>query len=266
MTKDQLDRIRKHAENIAFAAGEQINRTANSLDIVVQKERMDVATVADIRTEDFIKSKLHTFFPDHEFYAEEAGGEIDSHIPTWIIDPIDGTKEFVRDIPIFCTTFCLTLENEFLVSVVYNPRTKELFSAARGCGAYKDGKKVNVTKEGDIAKAHLFFRLPDYSNGDRISYILSVFEKLVHAAYRVRGVVNQNIALCWVGMGGYDGYVNVSRSDNPWDYAAGSLFLEEAGGLLQLLTSKNLDVANVERTYIAANPVLCDRLKKTIVK
>ena len=265
MTIEKLQRIRKHAENIALAAGEQIHRSLADLAVVVQKERMDVATTTDLRTENFIKEKLHSFFPDHAFYAEESGGVIDPNIPTWIIDPIDGTKEFIRDIPIFCTTFCLTLRGEILVSVVHNPRTGELFSAAKGEGAYKNGNRVHVTTETDIAKTHLYFRFPDYMEEARMNEILNGFRSLAKAAYRVRGVINQNIGLCWVGMGGYDGYVNIVRSDNPWDYAPGSLFLEEAGGTLHLLSGKELDYKRADRRYIAANKVLCEKIEEILI-
>jgi myo-inositol-1(or 4)-monophosphatase len=267
LKKKELNAIRQQAERIAVAAGIKIHHTVKKIAVLVHKERQDVATKMDMETERFIKRELHTLYPEHLFFAEESATSINSDIPTWVIDPIDGTKEFIRDMPIFCTTFCLSYKNEILVSVIYNPRTNELFSAAKGCGAYKNGKKVKISMQTDIRECTLFFRLPDYKVDElKMDQVLIVFKRLAKVAYRVRGALNQNLALCWVGMGGYDGYINLIRSDNPWDYAPGSLFFEEAGGKLHLLGGRKFGGNQLARHYIAANHELVEKLLPLIGK
>lgn len=265
-TAAELNEYRRIVEKIALEAGDKVRHDSESIAVAVQKERLDLATRTDLLLENLIKDRLHSQFPTHSFYAEESGGHVDPNVYTWIIDPLDGTKEFVRDIPIFCITFCLVYGGNVLVSVVYNPRTHELFSAAKGSGAFKNGERVHVLQERSLDKTNLFFRLPDYKEKKNIKYILEIFEKLALSCYRVRGAVNQNIALCWVGMGGYDGFVNVARSDNSWDYAPGTLFLEEAGGKLLLIEGKMIDASGADRKYIAANPDLANKLRDLIAK
>jgi len=189
----------------------------------------DRVTDADIDAEKKIVSLIKKKYPDHNFLCEEDSYEKTTSPYTWIIDPLDGTNNFSHYLPIFCVSIALAYKGEIILGVIYDVTRDELFYAEKGKGAFLNGKKISVTKEQGLLGSLLVTGFY-YDRSKRILVTLQNIERFFKQnILGIRRLGSAALDLCYVACGRMDGFWEFYL--NPWDFAAGSLIVEEAGGL-----------------------------------
>ncbi len=216
------------AVRAARAAGQIILRYMNRLDslAVVEKQRMDFASEVDRAAEAEIIRELRRSFPAHAILAEESG-EHGRAKHTWVIDPLDGTHNYLRGIPHFGVSIALLEDGEPMHGVVYDPLRDELFTASRGDGAYLNDRRIRVSPRSDLGGALLATGFP-YRQRAHLDAQLGMTRALLAQAEDLRRSGSAALDLAYVANGRFDGYFEIGLK--PWDMAAGCLLVREAGG------------------------------------
>ena len=188
----------------------------------------DIVTEYDKLSEKSIFSAIGSRFPKHTFLSEESGASgPPSDEVLWVIDPLDGTVNFAREIPFFSVSIAATQEGRLLSGVVYQPMTRELFIAEKGKGAYKNGKRLHVSAIKKVQKAVMATGFP-YNVSENPLHCIDRFAALLKLGVPIRRLGSAALDLCYVAAGHFDAFWEVGL--NPWDIAAGKLIVEEAGG------------------------------------
>lgn len=227
------------AMRAALAAGKIINRESLRLDRIEfrEKAQFDYVSEVDIQSEVAICEMLHEYFPKDSILTEESGrcykGTNDY---VWIIDPLDGTTNFLHGFPQYSVSIALTQGKNVLVGVVYDPVRNELFTAERGQGTFLNNHRVRVSGCEKIEKALIGTGFP-FRRNDNYTDFLPKFERVARAAAGLRRAGSCALDLAYVACGRLDGYWEANV--NSWDMAAGTLLVLEAGGLVTDLTGQD---------------------------
>ena len=220
--------------NVAIMAarrgGDTLIRNLNKLDKlkIEQKGRNDFVSDADLAAERAVIETIHKHYPDHAIKAEESGSSGESDF-VWIIDPLDGTTNYLHGFPVFCVSVALANKGRIEHGVVYDPMRQEIFSASRGQGAQLDGRKIRVSGLTDLSRALIGTGFPYRdSNEEMDPYIRMLVSAMKHTA-GIRRPGAAALDLCYVAAGRLDAFWETGLM--PWDLAAGSLIIREAGGI-----------------------------------
>ena len=253
------------AVKAARAAGALINRAALDVEAVrvSLKQTNDFVTEVDQAAESAIIETLLTAYPGHGILAEESGSEHgakDSEF-VWIIDPLDGTTNFIHGFPFYCVSIALSVRGKVEQAVVYDPTRNDIYSASKGRGAYVNDRRLRVGKR---------TRLPDclistgfaYRPGDKLKPYLNMLGEVMSQCAGVRRPGAAALDLAYVAAGLTDGFFETGLQ--PWDVAAGSLLVTEAGGLIGNFTG-DADFLH-QGECIAANPKIYGQLVATLGK
>ena len=243
----------------ARAAGAIINRGSQDLDIlkISSKGPNDFVSEVDQMAELAIIEILLGAYPGHAILAEESGREHGAKHSefTWIIDPLDGTTNFLHGFPVYAVSIALAFRGKVEQAVVYDPTRNDLFYASRGRGAFLNDKRLRVSKRTRLADALIGTGFP-FRRGDNFKRYLKIFETVMQSCAGVRRPGAASLDLCYVAAGWYDGFFETGL--NPWDIAAGSLIITEAGGLIGNFTGE-ADFL-YQREVVAANPKVYGQL------
>jgi len=247
------------AVRAARAAGAIINRAALDLDLlkVRTKGANDFVTEVDQAAEEAVISTLLEAYPDHGILAEESGrtrGNAHSDY-VWIIDPLDGTTNFIHGFPVYAVSIALSFRGKIEQAVVYDPSRNDLFYASKGRGAFLNDRRLRVSKRARMAEALIGTGFP-FRKGDNFKRYLKMFEEVMQQCAGVRRPGAAALDLCYVAAGWYDGFFETGLQ--PWDVAAGSLIITEAGGLVGNFTGE-ADFLN-QREVVAGNPRIYGQL------
>lgn len=242
------------AVRAAREAGSIIARNADQIDTLTisKKAENDFVSEVDRRAEQAIIRTLHKAYPDHAILAEESGTH-EGNDYEWIIDPLDGTTNFVHGFPHFAVSIALRHKNRLEQAVVYDPMREELFTASRGSGAQLNGKRIRVTERRGLEGALLGTGIP--FREEHMVYMepyLQMMQALIPGSAGIRRAGSAALDLAYVAAGRLDGFWEIGL--NPWDMAAGVLLIEEAGGLISDLTGKASHLQSGD--VVAANPRL----------
>jgi myo-inositol-1(or 4)-monophosphatase len=238
----------------ARAAGAIINRASLDLDLLrisAKSSPNDFVTEVDHAAEEAIIETLLTAYPGHGILAEESGrthGAKHSDY-VWIIDPLDGTTNFIHGFPVYAVSIALSFRGQIQQAVVYDPTRNDLFYSTKGRGAFLNDKRIRVSKRIRMAEALIGTGFP-FRKGDNFKRYLKMFEELSQACAGLRRPGAAALDLCYVAAGYYDGFFETGLS--PWDVAAGSLIITEAGGLVGNFTGEP-DFLN-QREVVAGSP------------
>ena len=220
------------ATKAARLAAREITRAAQDRDQleITDKARNDFVTSADKAAEAAIVRELQAAYPQHAILTEEAGriGPKKSDF-LWIIDPIDGTTNFIHGVPQYAVSIALTYRNEPVAAVVYDVAKNELFTAAKGQGAKLDSRRIRVSENDEMRRALIGTGFPFRAGADIDGY-LKGFKNVAERTAGIRRPGSAALDLCWVACGRYDGFWEFNLK--PWDIAAGALIVLEAGGLI----------------------------------
>lgn len=212
-------------------------------------------TEADHASEIAIFNVIKSTYPDHYILSEEAGNIVQDSNYKWIIDPIDGTINFAKGIPINCVSIGIEHNGEMVMGAVYNPHMNELFFAEKGKGATLNEKPIRVSNENELAKACLVTGFP-YTYLDMPNGPLQVFDRFIRKGVPVRRLGSAAIDLCWVAAGRFDGFYE--HKLEAWDSSAGYIIVEEAGGKVTDL--KGNKFSPYQHGIIATNGKIHDKL------
>jgi myo-inositol-1(or 4)-monophosphatase len=225
------------AVRAARRAGDLIVRSIPRLDSiqVATKGRNDFVSEVDRAAEQEIISTIRKSHPDHAFLAEESGEQGDSDF-VWIIDPLDGTTNFLHGFPTFSVSIALQLRGRLEQAVVYDPMRQELFTASRGAGAQVDGRRMRVSKQRELDGALIGTGFPYHSNTRWLEAYLQMLKTVMQATAGIRRPGSAALDLAYVAAGRLDGFWEIGLQ--PWDTAAGSLLIQEAGGRIGTLSGE----------------------------
>ena len=227
------------AVKAARAAGAIINRAALDVEAVriSQKQVNDFVTEVDHASEDVIIDTLLTAYPDHGIHAEESGrtrGNAKSdHV--WIIDPLDGTTNFIHGFPVYCVSIALAVKGRVEQAVVYDPTRNDLFLATRGRGAFLNDRRIRVSKRTRLQECLISTGFP-FRKGDNFNAYLRMMGDVMQRTAGLRRPGAAALDLAYVAAGFTDGFFETGLQ--PWDVAAGSLLVTEAGGLVGNFTGE----------------------------
>ena len=243
----------------ARAAGVIINRAALDVESVRVSQKManDFVTEVDQASENIIIDILLTAYPDHGILAEESGqtrGNPQSeHI--WIIDPLDGTTNFIHGFPFYCISIALQSKGRIEQAVVYDPTRNDLFTSTRGRGAFMNDRRLRVSKRIRLQECLISTGFPFRPDDDYAAYLKLMSEVMKRTA-GLRRPGAAALDLAYVAAGFCDGFFETGL--HPWDMAAGSLLITEAGGLVGNFTG-DADYLH-QRECMAANPKIFAQL------
>lgn len=221
------------------------------------KGENDFVTKIDKEAEQAIISKIKQSYPDHAFYGEESGKQGDDETYTWLIDPLDGTTNFIKGIPHFCVSIALLHKGRLDQAVVFDPIRGELFTASRGNGAQLNGYRIRASKSKDLSQTILATAFP-FKNKNTLAEFTKQFTQVFSAAGDIRRTGSAALDMAYVAAGRFDGYWE--RGINPWDTAAGELLVRESGGLVTDFAGNNDPLYSGE--IVAGSPRVVQSLVK----
>ena len=224
----------------ARAAGAIINRAALDVESVriSQKQINDFVTEVDHASEKVIIETLLTAYPGHGILAEESGsqhGAKDSEF-VWIIDPLDGTTNFIHGFPVYCVSIALAVRGKIEQAVIYDPSRNDLFTSTKGRGAYLNERRIRASKRTQLKECLISTGFP-FRPGDNFKNYLAMMGDVMQRTAGLRRPGAAALDLAYVAAGYTDGFFETGLS--IWDVAAGSLLVTEAGGLIGNFTGES---------------------------
>jgi myo-inositol-1(or 4)-monophosphatase len=251
------------AVKAARRAGNIINRGARDLDLltVTTKGPKDFVSEIDRSAEAAIVETILTAYPDHAILAEEGtnkGNNPDSEY-LWIIDPLDGTTNFLHGFPQYCVSVALAHRNVVQQGVIYDPVRNDLFTATRGRGAFLNDRRMRVSRRTHLRDCLIGTGFP-FRDGSYLDTYLAMMKAMITHTAGLRRPGAAALDLAYVAAGFYDGFWEVGL--NPWDVAAGSLLVLEAGGLIGDLTGEGNYLYGGQ--VIAASPKIFAQMVATL--
>ncbi len=253
------------AVSAARAAGAIINRAALDIESVriSQKQVNDFVTEVDQASEKAIIELLLTAYPDHAIWAEESGKEHGKQGSdnVWIIDPLDGTTNFIHGFPVYCVSIALAVKGKIEQAVIYDPTRNDLFTATKGRGAYMNDRRIRVGKRSQLSDCLVSTGFP-FRPGDDFPQYMRMFGDVMQRTAAMRRPGAAALDLAYVAAGFCDAFFETGLA--PWDMAAGSLLVQEAGGLVGNFTGE----ANFleQKECMAANPKIYGQLVTVLGK
>ncbi|XP_039306565.1 inositol-phosphate phosphatase isoform X1 [Solenopsis invicta] len=254
------------AKELMLHAGKILESSFESKKEVYDKGELDFVTDVDYKIEKIFIDALSKQFPDHKIIAEETIGmekipEL-TDAPTWFLDPIDGTTNLIHSFPHVCISLGLTVCKELVLGIIYNPLCSELYSAIKGEGAFLNEKPIHTSKITELKKALLFCDSSILKIMKKNKDIHAArFDALIEMTQTTRNTGSGALALAYIARGAvdcfhYDGL-------RPWDVAAGTLIIREAGGTIIDTKGGAYDIMN-PHTIAAANEILAREMSKVI--
>jgi len=221
---------------------------------ITYKRRSDLVTAADRRSEALIVERLRRHFPEHGIVAEEGGGHSAPSEYCWYVDPLDGTTNFAHGFPMFCVTLGLARNGEVIAGVVYDPTRDDLYTAERGGGAYLNGRRLQVSHTEKLSEGLVATGFPPFATNHDLN--IKFYFRFTELSHGIRRCGSAALDLCSVAAGRFDGFWELKL--NPWDKAAGSLLVTEAGGRMSDIQGRPFDLLGDD--VFASNGLIHDQM------
>lgn len=221
------------AESIARQAGKMIKISCVEHHDIQFKSKYDFVTDVDERSQKIIQTAINKEYPEHQFFGEESADANDVDLDKtakdfiWIVDPIDGTTNFIRQMPFFSVSIAMAYKHELVVGVVYNPMTDEMFSASKGTGAFVNGRVVHVSDVDNLDSTIVSLSMPAAAIEQR-PYVCSCIEGASKSCLSIRILNSAAICMAHVAAGRMEAHYE--EGIHIWDLAAGAVLIKEAGG------------------------------------
>lgn len=226
------------AIRLATYAGKFLNDHLHDDITIEHKGRIDLVTNMDCQVQARIVEEIEKEWPDHSILAEEACTKEGDSEYMWIIDPIDGTTNFIHHIPFFCVSIALTKSGRPFIGVCYNPISGDIFHAQMGQGAYHNGRRIRVSSNDKLLNSLVATGFP-YTQGN-LDAIIARFSCVLSQVQGIRRLGSAELDLCYVAAGAFDAFWEEGLK--PWDMAAGVTILTEAGGMITSLDGSPFDL------------------------
>lgn len=248
------------ANRAARAAGTTIVRALERLDTIqlIEKQHNDFVTEVDQQAERIIIETIRKTYPNHAILAEESGS-LEGNEITWIIDPLDGTTNFIHGFPHFAVSIAIKEKNRIEHGLIYDPLRHEVFTTTRGAGAQLNNRRIRVSSRSNLQGSLIGTGLP-VRHPEQIAPCMKLLESLIPQVAGIRRAGSAALDLAYVAAGRLDGYWEFNLA--PWDIAAGALMVQEAGGLVtdSLGGDDYVDSGNI----ITGNPKIFKQLLQAI--
>ena len=249
------------AVKAARRAGAIINRASQDIGTLTIKSKNynDFVSEVDVAAERAIIDTLKDTYPSHGFLGEESGSSEHQSDFIWIIDPLDGTTNFLHNFPQYCVSIALQHKGEITQAVIYEPNRNDLYTATKGRGAFLNDKRIRVSKCDKLQQSLIGTGFP-FRDFKHLDTYLSMFKSMLQKTSGIRRPGSAALDLAYVANGSLDAFWEIGLS--PWDIAAGALLVQEAGGIISNLNGKDgwLESGNV----LAASPKIYDAMVETL--
>ena len=249
------------AVKAARRAGAIINRASQDIGTLTIKSKNfnDFVSEVDVAAERAIIDTLKDAYPTHGFLGEESGWTSHQSDFIWIIDPLDGTTNFLHGFPQYCVSIALQHKGEITQAVIYEPNRNDLYTATKGRGAFLNDKRIRVSKCDKLQDALIGTGFP-FRDFKYLDDYLSMFKSMIQKTTGIRRAGSAALDLAYVANGSLDGFWEIGLS--AWDIAAGGLLVREAGGIVTDLSGQSgwLESGNI----LVASPKIHDDMQATI--
>lgn len=251
------------AVRAARTAGNIITRGFENRDDlnIDMKGANDFVTKVDREAEAAIISKIQQSYPDHSFLGEESGETLDNPDYQWIIDPLDGTTNFIQGIPHFAVSIALKIKGKLEIAVIFDPIRGDLFTATKGQGAQLNGFRIRCGKRRELSSAIIATAFP-FRDKARIADYMSKFTPILIQSGDIRRSGSAALDMAYTAAGKYDGYFEAKLK--PWDIAAGMLLIRESGGVVTDFQGGENILASGD--VVCGNPKITQQLLKHLNK
>jgi len=259
-----LDRICRKVCGLAEETGIFLQKQRGKItsSLIETKSKNNFVTYVDKESEKRLVRGLKKILPEAGFITEEKTISSERKEYTWIIDPLDGTTNFIHGLPCYCISIGLIKgKDELLLGIIYEPNSKEMFSATKKGGAFLNGKKISVTKTKKLKDSLLVTGFPTYDYS-RMNEYIDLFRYFMRNTHGLRRMGSAAVDLAYVACGRFDAFYEYSL--NPWDVAAGILIVEEAGGKVSDFSGENNFLFGKE--IIASNKHIHAEMLKSVKK
>ncbi|XP_043231249.1 inositol monophosphatase 1-like isoform X2 [Amphibalanus amphitrite] len=258
MAEADLELCLSTALKLAREAGGMIKDAfKKKKNVMLKASPIDLVTETDEAVEKFLFSELRKVFPQHRYIGEEsvaAGAKVDfTDAPTWIIDPVDGTMNFVHSFPFTCVSIGLTVNKEPVIGVIYNPILDHMYHARKGHGAFLNDEKITVSGETDLSKSLVIGEMGTSPIPEKRECVFENARILVGKAHGFRSLGSCALNMCLVASGAAELYHEAGI--HCWDVAAGAVVVTEAGGVVIDTAGGEFDLLS-RRVLCASSPSL----------
>lgn len=225
------------------------------------KSKNNFVTYVDRLSEETIIKIIKSSHPEHCIFAEESGNNNKESDYRWLIDPLDGTTNYIHEIPFFCISIALEYKGEIILGVIYDPIRREMFYAEKGKGAFLNDQRISVSTKENISNSIITVGFP-YKSYHSIDKYISTLTKIAGSCSNIRKVGSAAIDLAYVASGRFDGYWELDLSQ--WDIAAGIILILEAGGVVTDTEGEYgfMDTGNIVASNKKIHKQLLDVLNK----
>ncbi|MEI0532036.1 inositol monophosphatase [Brachyspira pilosicoli] len=261
--KSILNRCIKDAEYIAIKAGKYSLKFFSSPKMISHKGKTDLFTEIDVKNEKTIREYLTKKYPKFGFYGEESGQTDNDKDFNWIVDPIDGTTNFIHGYPFYCVSIGLAYKDVPVLGVIYNPITDTVYKAHIKSKAYKNKKVINVSSNNKLIDSLIItgFYYNTSTDDDFLNNRMIDFANMVKRSLAVRRDGSAALDICMVAEGIADGFFEYGLS--PWDICAGTVILKQAGGMVTNINMKEYNIFS-KKQYIASNKKIHKEMIKVL--
>lgn len=246
---------------ITYQCGHLIADLFSGQHQIQKKGVIDLVTEADLLCEKLFIDEIKKNFPTHSILSEECGLIAGDNTHLWIIDPIDGTTNYARNLPFFCVSVGFAYQQEIQFGFVYAPLLHSFFCAEKGKGAFLNDDAIHVSDTRELKDSFLTTGFPYNIRESKSFDNMSLFTHFSKNSLAVRRLGSAAIDLCYVANGIFDGYWEINL--HPWDFAAGKVILEEAGGIISTFSNQELAIEDSE--ILATNKKLHSAMLEDIV-
>ncbi|EFN83275.1 Inositol monophosphatase [Harpegnathos saltator] len=247
-----------------YIVREKINQRK---DVLIKSCDIDLVTKWDQEVERLLIDGITVKYPEHKFIGEESTASSQkitlTNAPTWIIDPIDGTMNFVHGLPHTCISVALLIDKTTEIGIVYNPILEQLFTARKGQGAFFNGAPISVSGEKELHKALLMIEMGTSRDPEKMKVVLENITLLTSRIHGIRSLGSAALNMCMVALGGADVYFEFGI--HAWDIAAGDLIVREAGGVSIDPAGGAFDVMS-RRILCASSIELAQKLSQILIQ
>jgi myo-inositol-1(or 4)-monophosphatase len=247
-------KVSQQAESLIRETGIWMKSQRVSASEIEIKTPNNLVSFVDKESERRLVEGLSQIFPEAGFIAEEGTGER-AAVWNWVIDPLDGTTNFLHDVPIWCISVALCHERKAVIGIIFDPHKNEMFVASKGNGCYLNGHKIQISQRNVLADSLLVTGFP-YDDFGREEQYIGLFRSLMKKTRGIRRLGSAALDLAWVACGRFEAFYEYGL--NPWDVAAGVILVEEAGGKV---TGFHQGDPIFEEDIIASNGQIHEELK-----
>jgi myo-inositol-1(or 4)-monophosphatase len=253
-----MNRFLEETKKIILSAGKMAKDLPLDSRVLIPKGQDQFFTQGDLNVENYVIGKLKEQFPDHGFDSEEMGQENSNREYVWMLDPIDGSKYYARNIPLYAISLALRKRDKLVLGVVYIPESNQMYCASLGEDATLNGQIISCSSIKGLKDASIYLEIP---SGDcpleQQKTAMKKMALLIQHTYRVRIIGVGSLGLCFCSSGGFDAYVNLGSASKACDIAAGEFILRRAGGQF-------IRVGTEENHIIAGPAKLCSEIQALI--